>query len=92
MANLFDLSARHVLVTGASSGLGRHFAGVLAAAGGRVSVAARRVAALEQTVESIRAAGGEAHGVRMDVTDAASVAQGFAEAEATVRSGRHPDQ
>jgi NAD(P)-dependent dehydrogenase (short-subunit alcohol dehydrogenase family) len=81
MANLFDLSARHVLVTGASSGLGRHFAGVLAAAGGRVSVAARRVAALEQTVESIRAAGGEAHGVRMDVTDAASIAPGFAEAE-----------
>jgi NAD(P)-dependent dehydrogenase (short-subunit alcohol dehydrogenase family) len=40
MINRFDLNARHVLVTGASSGLGRHFAGVLAAAGGRVSVAA----------------------------------------------------
>jgi NAD(P)-dependent dehydrogenase (short-subunit alcohol dehydrogenase family) len=82
MINLFDLNARHVLVTGASSGLGRHFAAVLAAAGGRVSVAARRVAVLEQTVASIRASGAQAHGVRMDVTDAASVAQGFAEAEA----------
>ena len=82
MINRFDLNARHVLVTGASSGLGRHFAGVLAAAGGRVSVAARRVAALEETVAAIRASGAQAHGVRMDVTDAASVAQGFAEAEA----------
>jgi NAD(P)-dependent dehydrogenase (short-subunit alcohol dehydrogenase family) len=82
MINLFDLKARHVLVTGASGGLGRHFAVVLAASGGRVSVAARRVAALEKTVAAIRASGAQAHGVRMDVTDAASVARGFAEAEA----------
>ena len=42
MTNLFDLTGKHALVTGASSGLGRHFAGTLAAAGAKVSVAARR--------------------------------------------------
>jgi NAD(P)-dependent dehydrogenase (short-subunit alcohol dehydrogenase family) len=82
MADLFGLGGRHALVTGASSGLGRHFAGVLAAAGARVSVAARREQALAETVQSIRAAGAEAHSVRMDVTDAGSVEQGFAAAEA----------
>src|ERR1700722_16497140 len=50
MADLFGLSGRHALVTGASSGLGRHFAGVLARAGAQVTVAARREAQLAQTV------------------------------------------
>jgi NAD(P)-dependent dehydrogenase (short-subunit alcohol dehydrogenase family) len=81
MADLFGLSARHALVTGASSGLGRHFAGVLAAAGARVTVAARREAELANTVKSIRASGAQAQSVHMDVTDAASVEQAFAEAE-----------
>ncbi|MGA8196149.1 MAG: SDR family oxidoreductase [Acetobacteraceae bacterium] len=82
MADLFGLNGRHALVTGASSGLGRHFAGVLAAAGARISVAARREAALAQTVETIRASGAQAQSVRMDVTEAASVEQAFATAEA----------
>ena len=82
MTNLFGLNARHALVTGASSGLGRHFAGVLAAAGARVSVAARRQEALAQTVETLRATGAEAQSLRMDVTDAASVEQALAQAEA----------
>jgi NAD(P)-dependent dehydrogenase (short-subunit alcohol dehydrogenase family) len=82
MADLFALDARHALVTGASSGLGQHFAGVLAAAGARVTVAARREAALEQTVASIRALDAHAQSVRMDVTNAGSVEQAFAEAEA----------
>ena len=55
MADLFDLSGHHVLVTGASSGLGRHFAGTLARAGAKVSLAARREGALAQTVEQIGA-------------------------------------
>jgi NAD(P)-dependent dehydrogenase (short-subunit alcohol dehydrogenase family) len=82
MADLFGLNGRHALVTGASSGLGRHFAGVLAAAGARISVAARREAALAQTVETIRASGAQAQSVRMDVTEAASVEQAFATADA----------
>ena len=82
MDTLFRLDARHALVTGASSGLGRHFAGVLAAAGARVTVAARREAALDETVQGMRTTGGEAGSVRMDVTDAGSVERAFTQAEA----------
>lgn len=80
-AGLFRLAGQHALVTGASSGLGRHFAAVLADAGAQVTVAARREAPLAQTVEAIAASGGQAHAARLDVTDAASVAQAFADAE-----------
>jgi NAD(P)-dependent dehydrogenase (short-subunit alcohol dehydrogenase family) len=83
MADRFDLTGRHALVTGASSGLGRHFAAVLAAAGARVTAAARRQEALAATVETIRGNGGEAQAVRMDIADADTVARGFTEAEAT---------
>jgi NAD(P)-dependent dehydrogenase (short-subunit alcohol dehydrogenase family) len=82
MTELFGLRGRHALVTGASSGLGRHFAGVLALAGARVTVAARREAALLETVQSVSASGADARSVRMDVTDSASIEQGFAAAEA----------
>ena len=82
MTDLFGLTTKHALVTGASSGLGRHFAAVLAAAGARVTVAARRQEALAQTVKTIRATGAEAQSVRMDVTDAASVEAALAQAEA----------
>ena len=81
MADLFRLNLRHALVTGASSGLGRHFASVLAEAGAQVTVAARREAQLAQTVKEIVASGAQAHAVRLDVTDAGSVEQAFAAAE-----------
>ena len=80
MMDRFDLTDRHALVTGASSGLGRHFAGVLAAAGARVTVAARRQDALAATLETIQAAGGEAQSVRMDITDTDQVERAFADA------------
>jgi NAD(P)-dependent dehydrogenase (short-subunit alcohol dehydrogenase family) len=80
-ADLFSLTGRHALVTGASSGLGRHFAAVLADAGARVTVAARREAQLARTVETIAAAGAQAYAVRLDVTDTASIGPAFAEAE-----------
>ena len=73
----FDLSGRTALVTGASSGLGRHFARTLAAHGAAVALAARRVERLEALASEIRDAGGAAHPVRMDVTDAGSVAAGL---------------
>jgi NAD(P)-dependent dehydrogenase (short-subunit alcohol dehydrogenase family) len=69
----FDLSGKVALVTGASSGFGQHFAQVLSAHGAHVVVAARRVAALEELVANIQAAGGSAQAVPLDVTDAASV-------------------
>jgi len=55
---------------------------MLARAGARVTVAARREAALSEVVTSLGSAGAEAHGVRMDVTDADSIEQAFAAAEA----------
>ncbi len=69
----FDLSGKTALVTGASSGLGRHFAKLLAANGAHVVVAARRADLLAELVEEIRTAGGEAEAVTLDVTDAAAV-------------------
>lgn len=69
-----DLTGRRALVTGASSGLGRHFAQVLAAAGAEVTVAARRKDALAETVDLVTAQGGKAVPVALDVTDPASVA------------------
>ncbi|MEE7494311.1 SDR family NAD(P)-dependent oxidoreductase [Methylobacterium oryzae CBMB20] len=82
MAGPFDLAGRHVLVTGASSGLGRHFAGTLAGAGARLSLGARRADALAETVARVASAGGEAHAVVMDVTDAASIERALDAAEA----------
>ncbi|WP_289016136.1 glucose 1-dehydrogenase [uncultured Methylobacterium sp.] len=82
MQDLFDLGGRHALVTGASSGLGRHFAGTLARAGARVSLCARRADALADTVAAVEAAGGQAHAVVMDVTERASVSAAFAAAQA----------
>ncbi|MDD2056493.1 SDR family oxidoreductase [Pseudomonas sp. GD03860] len=68
IAQLFNLDGRRALVTGASSGLGRHFALTLAAAGAQVAVAARRSEPLHQLVEDIQAAGGTARAFTLDVT------------------------
>ncbi|AWK89939.1 glucose 1-dehydrogenase [Azospirillum thermophilum] len=80
MSVTMTLAGRSALVTGASSGLGRHFAQVLAAAGARVALAARRREALEETRAAVEAAGGSAVVLAMDVTDPASVARAVAEA------------
>lgn len=73
----FRLDGRTALVTGASSGLGRHFARTLAAAGAAVAVAARRADKLASLVDEIVIDGGQAHAVALDVTDAASVHAAF---------------
>ncbi|WP_137893009.1 glucose 1-dehydrogenase [Ramlibacter sp. 2FC] len=73
----FRLDGRTALVTGASSGLGRHFAGTLARAGARLVVAARRSERLQDLVAHLREAGHQALAVPMDVTDPASVAAAF---------------
>jgi NAD(P)-dependent dehydrogenase (short-subunit alcohol dehydrogenase family) len=64
-----DVRGRGILVTGGSDGLGRAVAKELAARGGRVVVVARGQARLHETVEEIRAAGGEAHALALDVGD-----------------------
>lgn len=73
----YDLTGRTALVTGASSGLGVHFARVLAAHGADVAVAARRAEKVSALAEEIVAAGGKAEALRLDVTDAASVSEAF---------------
>jgi NAD(P)-dependent dehydrogenase (short-subunit alcohol dehydrogenase family) len=75
-----DLSGKSALVTGASSGLGRHFAGILAAAGARVAVAARRMEMVAEVCEAIAARGGVAAAIQLDVTDRASVVKAVSEA------------
>ncbi|MFT7404588.1 SDR family NAD(P)-dependent oxidoreductase [Zhongshania sp.] len=79
-----DLSGEVALVTGASSGLGAHFATVLAQAGATVVAAARRVDRLERLVADISEAGGKAIAVAMDVNDAGSVVAAFDHVEASV--------
>ena len=82
--DIFSLEGRNALVTGASSGLGRHFAKVLARAGARVAIAARRTDRLDEVKRDIEAAGGVAAAVALDVTDPASVQRAFAEAQAAL--------
>jgi NAD(P)-dependent dehydrogenase (short-subunit alcohol dehydrogenase family) len=70
----FRLDGKTVAITGASSGFGHHFAGVLASAGARVVLGARRVEKVEARVAELRAAGARALGVPLDVRDAAALA------------------
>ena len=73
----FDLSGRTILVTGASSGIGRHFSQTLAAGGARVVLAARRTDLLQSLLQEIEDAGGAAMVVEMDVADEVSVMAAF---------------
>lgn len=70
-----DLSGRTALVTGASSGFGRHFCLVLARAGAEVIAAARRTEMLDTLVAEIVAEGGKARALRLDVGDEAQVVE-----------------
>lgn len=79
---MHSLAGKIALVTGASSGLGAHFARVLAGAGAGVVLTARRFDRLSRLESEIRATGGEAWAVELDVTDQASVARAFDAAEA----------
>ena len=58
--NLFDVSGKIVLVTGAGSGLGKGYAQTFGEAGSTVICAGRNIERLEQTVQAIQAEGGEA--------------------------------
>ena len=76
-----DLRGRIALVTGASSGLGAHFARVLHEAGATVVLAARRIDRLDAAVAAL---GVRAHAIAMDVADEDSILEAFARIEATV--------
>lgn len=77
----FDCSGRIALVTGASSGIGRRFAGLLAARGAKVVIAARRIDLLDTLRQEIEDAGGAALAVAMDVADEPSVIAAYDAAE-----------
>jgi NAD(P)-dependent dehydrogenase (short-subunit alcohol dehydrogenase family) len=79
--NIFALDGRVAFVTGGGSGLGRHFATVLAGAGARVVIAGRRGDKLAETVAIVEDAGGEVCAVEMDVDDEAWVRRAFDRAE-----------
>lgn len=67
------LRGRHVIITGASSGIGRAAAIAVAERGATVFALARNADALDQLVAEIRAGGGDAHAFTCDVTDSTSV-------------------
>lgn len=77
----YSLAGRVALITGASSGLGAHFARLYAAAGAAVVIGARRVERVEALAAEIAAAGGKALAVAMDVTDEDSLRAAYDAAE-----------
>jgi NAD(P)-dependent dehydrogenase (short-subunit alcohol dehydrogenase family) len=70
----FLLEGKVALVTGASSGFGLHFAPLLARAGAKVVLAARRTDLIQTEADKINDAGGKALAVTMDVTSSKSIA------------------
>jgi NAD(P)-dependent dehydrogenase (short-subunit alcohol dehydrogenase family) len=72
-AQAFSLDGLKALVTGASSGLGRHFSLVLASAGAEVICCSRSADKLASVVATIKERGGRARAIAMDVTDRSSI-------------------
>jgi len=81
MSKRFDLVGKVALVTGASSGLGVHFARTLAAAGASVAIAARRADRLASLQAELQSAGAKAVAVELDVQSGDSITTAFAVAE-----------
>ena len=81
MSKRFDLTGKVALVTGASSGLGVHFARTLAAAGASVAIAARRADRLASLQAELQAAGAKAVAVELDVQSGDSITAAFSAAE-----------
>lgn len=80
-ADMFSLTGRVALVTGASSGLGVQFARALADNGAAVALVARRADRLEALKKEIEGKGGRALAIEADVTDRAAMSRAFDETE-----------
>ncbi len=80
----FDLKGRVAFITGATSGLGRHFAELLAGKGASVAVTGRRSERLKDLVDTVTKAGGRAKAIALDVTDASRIAPALDEGEAAL--------
>ena len=70
----FELKDSIAIVTGASSGLGRHYAKTLSRAGCIVGLVARREELLQELVGEIESKGGKALALPLDVTDTENIA------------------
>lgn len=79
----FSMTGKHVAITGASSGFGHHFAGVLSAAGAKVTLGARREDKLSQRVAELTDAGHSACAATLDVREPDSIKNFFDQAEST---------
>ena len=79
-----NLQGQVAVVTGASGGLGAHFARVLAAEGASVALTARRLDRVEAIAGELAGQGHRAMALRLDVADAAAIAPAFDEVEAAL--------
>ena len=83
MKDIFDLSGKTAIITGASSGLGKHFAKTLASAGANLVICARRVQNLEKLKKEIK---GDVLVLPLDVTSEESVLNFFSEVKNSIGS------
>jgi NADP-dependent 3-hydroxy acid dehydrogenase YdfG len=84
----WDLTGQVALVTGATSGLGRRFAEVLAAAGASVVLTGRRTERLAEVADVIRGRGGVCLPVTTDVTDSDQLIAAVAAGEEALARSR----
>jgi len=75
--DLFDLSGKVALITGASRGIGESIAKLLAEQGAHTIVSSRKAESCEQVVEKIKAAGGSAEVMACHVGDMENIADTF---------------
>jgi len=78
------LAGQTAIITGASGGLGAHFARLLASEGAAVALAARRLDMVETLAGEIAAGGGRAMALRLDVAQAETIGPVFGEVEAAL--------
>ena len=85
MTDIFDMTGKRVLITGGATGLGLAAASALARYGAEVILAARRIDRINESVAAIRASGGCARGVALDVSNASSISEAL---ETVEKNGR----
>jgi len=78
------LAGQTAIITGASGGLGEHFARLLASAGAQVALTARRLDRIERLAGEIAAAGGRAMALQLDIARAEEIPRVFGEVEAAM--------